>query len=59
MSSQIRPRFSKGADAEALGSTVESLIGSSSKSGRWTLVKDGEALERSFKFKNFTKTWVS
>ncbi|TFB03817.1 Pterin-4-alpha-carbinolamine dehydratase [Trichoderma ghanense] len=26
--------------------------------GRWTLTSDGEALERSFKFKNFTKTWV-
>ncbi|KAL7958852.1 transcriptional coactivator/pterin dehydratase [Trichoderma compactum] len=28
-----------------------------SNGGRWTLTTDGEALERSFKFKNFTKTW--
>ncbi|KAH0532124.1 hypothetical protein TsFJ059_000857 [Trichoderma semiorbis] len=28
-----------------------------SNGGRWTLTADGEALERSFKFKNFTKTW--
>ncbi|KAL7820914.1 transcriptional coactivator/pterin dehydratase [Trichoderma gracile] len=28
-----------------------------SNGGRWTLTSDGEALERSFKFKNFTKTW--
>ncbi|KAM0254990.1 hypothetical protein ACHAQJ_006218 [Trichoderma viride] len=29
-----------------------------SHGGRWTLTSDGEALERSFKFKNFAKTWV-
>lgn len=29
-----------------------------SHGGKWTLTSDGEALERSFKFKNFTKTWV-
>ncbi|KAL9488699.1 hypothetical protein ACSS6W_000976 [Trichoderma asperelloides] len=29
-----------------------------SNGGKWTLTSDGEALERSFKFKNFTKTWV-
>ncbi|KAH8121333.1 transcriptional coactivator/pterin dehydratase [Trichoderma asperelloides] len=28
-----------------------------SNGGKWTLTSDGEALERSFKFKNFTKTW--
>ena len=26
--------------------------------GRWTLTADGRALERTFKFKTFTKTWV-
>ncbi|EPE02537.1 pterin 4 alpha carbinolamine dehydratase [Ophiostoma piceae UAMH 11346] len=28
-----------------------------SSNGRWTLVAQGAALERSFRFKNFTKTW--
>ncbi|KAM0484373.1 hypothetical protein ACHAPX_001796 [Trichoderma viride] len=29
-----------------------------SHGGKWMLTSDGDALERSFKFKNFTKTWV-
>lgn len=59
MSSQLQPRFAKGADADSLNGTVTSLIKSPSSSGRWALTKDGEALERSFKFKTFGKTWVS
>ena len=30
-----------------------------SNNGHWALVARGAALERSFRFKNFTKTWVS
>ncbi|KXH66255.1 pterin 4 alpha carbinolamine dehydratase [Colletotrichum salicis] len=48
------PRFSKGSDEPSLSSTLETLLGQ----GRgWALVNDGEAVERSFKFKTFTKTW--
>ncbi|KAK1641096.1 pterin 4 alpha carbinolamine dehydratase-domain-containing protein [Colletotrichum phormii] len=48
------PRFSKGSDEPSLSSTLETLLGQ----GRgWALVNDGEAVERSFKFKNFAKTW--
>ncbi|KAF4773554.1 pterin 4 alpha carbinolamine dehydratase [Colletotrichum scovillei] len=48
------PRFSKGSDESSLSSTLETLLGQ----GRgWALVNDGEAVERSFKFKNFAKTW--
>ncbi|KAK6220497.1 pterin 4 alpha carbinolamine dehydratase [Colletotrichum tabaci] len=46
-------RFSKGSDEASLSSTLETLLGG----GRWALVNDGEAVERSFKFKNFAKTW--
>ncbi|KAI3544409.1 pterin 4 alpha carbinolamine dehydratase [Colletotrichum filicis] len=49
------PRFSKGSDESSLSSTLQTLLGQ----GRgWALVNDGEAVERSFKFKNFAKTWV-
>ncbi|KAK1466014.1 pterin 4 alpha carbinolamine dehydratase [Colletotrichum melonis] len=48
------PRFSKGSDESSLSSTLQTLLGQ----GRgWALVNDGEAVERSFKFKNFAKTW--
>ncbi|OHE95207.1 pterin 4 alpha carbinolamine dehydratase [Colletotrichum orchidophilum] len=48
------PRFSKGSDELSLSSTLETLLGQ----GRgWALVNDGVAVERSFKFKNFAKTW--
>jgi hypothetical protein len=50
------PRFASGTDAEALTPTVTSLL--STSGGRWTLAAEGEALERSFKFKTFAKTWV-
>ncbi|KAH7375826.1 pterin-4-alpha-carbinolamine dehydratase family protein [Plectosphaerella cucumerina] len=53
MSSQ--PRFSKGSDEASLTAALGPLL--SQSGGRWALTKEGEALERSFKFKNFAKTW--
>ncbi|ROT39406.1 transcriptional coactivator/pterin dehydratase [Sodiomyces alkalinus F11] len=49
------PKFSPGADTETLRPAVDKLLRESG--GRWTLSKDGEAVERNFKFKTFTKTW--
>lgn len=40
-------------DKQAVRSSVEKLL-----AGRWSLTANGQAIERSFKFKNFTKTWV-
>lgn len=56
----LQPRFSKGTDDAAASSAVEALLVSSGEGagGRWTLTKEGEALERTFKFKTFAKTWV-
>lgn len=51
-----QPRFSPGTDEAAATSTLNSLL--ASEGGRWTLANEGEALERSFKFKTFAKTWV-
>ncbi|CAK7565548.1 MAG: hypothetical protein SEPTF4163_003465, partial [Sporothrix epigloea] len=39
-------------DKQAVRSSVEKLL-----AGRWSLTANGQAIERSFKFKNFTKTW--
>ncbi|WDK11653.1 pterin-4-alpha-carbinolamine dehydratase family protein [Colletotrichum graminicola] len=50
---QATARFSQGSDEASLSATLETLLGA----GRWALVNDGEAVERSFKFKNFAKTW--
>ncbi|KDN70311.1 putative pterin 4 alpha carbinolamine dehydratase [Colletotrichum sublineola] len=47
-------RFSQGSDEASLSTALETLL----EAGRWALVNDGEAVERSFKFKNFAKTWV-
>ncbi|CAG9997916.1 unnamed protein product [Clonostachys byssicola] len=52
---QVSPRFSKGTDEATAVSSLQSLL--SSEGGRWTLTSEGEALERSFKFKTFAKTW--
>ncbi|KAH6688003.1 pterin-4-alpha-carbinolamine dehydratase family protein [Plectosphaerella plurivora] len=54
MSSQ-QPRFSKGSDERSMTAALNPLLNSSG--GRWALTKEGEALERTFKFKNFAKTW--
>ncbi|CAH0048869.1 unnamed protein product [Clonostachys solani] len=51
----VSPRFSKGTDETTAVSSLQSLL--SSEGGRWTLTSEGEALERSFKFKTFAKTW--
>lgn len=50
-----QPIFSKGTNEAAATSALGSLL--SSSGGRWSLVKEGEALERTFKFKTFAKTW--
>ncbi|CAK7263098.1 hypothetical protein SEPCBS57363_000395 [Sporothrix epigloea] len=39
-------------DKQAVRSGVEQLL-----AGRWSLTANGQAIERSFKFINFTKTW--
>ncbi|KAK1988032.1 pterin 4 alpha carbinolamine dehydratase-domain-containing protein [Colletotrichum cereale] len=50
---QAKARFSQGSDEASLSATLETLLGA----GRWALVNGGEAVERSFRFKNFAKTW--
>lgn len=54
---RMEPAISKGADVDALKQRLNPLL--STNGGRWTLTKNGEAMERTFKFKTFTKTWVS
>ncbi|KIL92490.1 hypothetical protein FAVG1_03668 [Fusarium avenaceum] len=51
-----QPKFSAGTDAANVTPALNALL--TSKGGRWTLAKDGTALERQFKFKTFAKTWV-
>ncbi|RYP35614.1 hypothetical protein DL767_003726 [Monosporascus sp. MG133] len=51
------PKFSAGSDEQALSRTLEPLLESAGRGGRWTLTPNGEGLERSFKFKTFAKTW--
>ncbi|KAI1814346.1 transcriptional coactivator/pterin dehydratase [Poronia punctata] len=50
-------KFSAGVDEAALTAALQELLSSAGKGGRWTLIPSGKGLERSFKFKNFTKTW--
>ncbi|KAI6759571.1 hypothetical protein HG530_010251 [Fusarium avenaceum] len=50
-----QPKFSAGTDAANVTPALNALL--TSKGGRWTLAKDGTALERQFKFKTFAKTW--
>lgn len=57
------PRFSEGTDPEtaapALGALLRAGEGEAGKEGgRWVLSRNGEGLERTFKFKTFMKTWV-
>ncbi|KXX76098.1 Pterin-4-alpha-carbinolamine dehydratase [Madurella mycetomatis] len=54
-STSPQPRFSTGSDAAAVEAALAPLL--TSNGGRWVLVADGEALERTFKFKTFAKTW--
>ncbi|KAI1461951.1 transcriptional coactivator/pterin dehydratase [Annulohypoxylon moriforme] len=51
------PQFSAGVDEPALMRTLEPLLASASRGGRWGLIPGGEGIERSFKFKTFAKTW--
>ncbi|KAG6320320.1 hypothetical protein E4U22_003460 [Claviceps purpurea] len=59
-SSTMQPRFSPGTNESATTAALTPLLAASStgSGGKWTLAANGEALERSFKFKNFAKTWV-
>ncbi|KAI1431497.1 transcriptional coactivator/pterin dehydratase [Xylaria sp. CBS 124048] len=50
-------KFSAGADETALNAALQELLRSADKGGRWSLIPNGQGLERKFKFKNFTKTW--
>jgi hypothetical protein len=52
-------KFSTGADETSLTAALQELLASGEKGGRWALIPSGQGLERSFKFRNFTKTWVS
>ncbi|KAG5656588.1 hypothetical protein KAF25_000175, partial [Fusarium avenaceum] len=54
-STMSQPKFSAGTDAANVTPALNALL--TSKDGRWTLAKDGTALERKFKFKTFAKTW--
>ncbi|KAJ9142835.1 Transcriptional coactivator/pterin dehydratase [Coniochaeta hoffmannii] len=50
------PSFSKDVvDAGSLSQRLDPLL--ASNGGRWALTNGGEALERTFKFKTFAKTW--
>jgi hypothetical protein len=56
--SQPQPSFSKGtADVDSLRERLNPLL--ATNGGRWALADGGEALERTFRFKTFAKTWVS
>ena len=48
-----KARFSEGTNEATATPALNALL-----SKHWTLAKEGEALERSFKFKTFSKTWV-
>ncbi|KAI0132293.1 pterin 4 alpha carbinolamine dehydratase [Xylariales sp. AK1849] len=52
------PKFAAGSDVSALTQNLQHLLASAEGgAGRWALIASGEGLERSFKFKTFTKTW--
>lgn len=57
-SSEIKPQFSEGSDPAVLGPQLEKLLAASGAGGKWTLTNEGVAIERTFKFKTFAKTWV-
>lgn len=52
----MQPRFATGTDEATVTPALTPLL--STSGGRWTLALEGQALERSFKFKTFAKTWV-
>ncbi|PHH83666.1 hypothetical protein CDD82_5424 [Ophiocordyceps australis] len=53
--SSPKPCFSPDSDDAALTQDLETLV---SPRGHWALSTNGMALERSFKFKTFAKTWA-
>ncbi|KAI1828669.1 transcriptional coactivator/pterin dehydratase [Xylaria intraflava] len=57
MGSTAAVKFSAGADELSLNAALQELLSSAGKGGRWSLIPNGQGLERSFKFKNFAKTW--
>ncbi|KAK1778620.1 pterin 4 alpha carbinolamine dehydratase-domain-containing protein [Copromyces sp. CBS 386.78] len=54
-SSEIKAQFSEGSDPTVLGPSLEKLLAAGG--GKWTLTQEGVAIERTFKFKTFAKTW--
>ncbi|QUC22559.1 uncharacterized protein UV8b_06800 [Ustilaginoidea virens] len=54
-STNMQARYSPGTDEPAAASALAPLLAPSG--GRWTLSSQGQALERSFKFKSFAKAW--
>lgn len=59
MAHAAKVQFATGADETTLTAALQGLLDSAEKGGRWSLIPSGRGLERSFKFKNFAKTWVS
>ncbi|KAI3329059.1 transcriptional coactivator/pterin dehydratase [Xylariaceae sp. AK1471] len=57
MESVAKIKFSANADETSLTKALQELLNSAGKGGRWALIPSGQGLERSFKFKNFAKTW--
>ncbi|KAK3687646.1 pterin 4 alpha carbinolamine dehydratase-domain-containing protein [Podospora appendiculata] len=53
----LQPAFSSGSDQAALEAALVPLLSAHGAGGRWTLAGEGHALERTFKFKTFAKTW--
>ncbi|KAI0533392.1 pterin 4 alpha carbinolamine dehydratase-domain-containing protein [Xylaria digitata] len=50
-------KFSASANETSLTAALHELLNSTEKGGRWNLIPSGQGLERSFRFKNFAKTW--
>lgn len=57
--SQAHVRLAVGTDEGAVRDALQGLLKTGGKGGRWTLTRSGKGLERSFRFKSFTRTWVS
>lgn len=55
-SSMPSAKFSPGSEGQATEAALTNLLAEGG--GRWTLAADGQGIERNFKFKTFTKTWV-
>ncbi|KAK3398168.1 pterin 4 alpha carbinolamine dehydratase-domain-containing protein [Sordaria brevicollis] len=55
--SEIKPQFSEGSDPSALSPALNKLLLSAGEGGKWALTNEGVAIERTFKFKTFAKTW--